>query len=89
MQTLGDTEESRQACLDLKLSMKTQSSDLEKLTKILTEVETLKDIQGKAEETYSEDHAVVDALVASIAENEKTLRDNIAALKSRCASLSK
>ena len=69
--------------------MKIKSSDLEKLTKILTEVETLKDIQGKAEETYSEDHVALDALVASIDENEKTLRDNIAALKSRCESLDK
>ena len=31
--------------------MKMQSTDLEKLTKIVTEVEALKDIQGKAEET--------------------------------------
>lgn len=69
--------------------MKMQSADLEKLTKILTEVETLKDIQGKAEETYGEDHIALDALVASIDENEKTLRDNIAALKSRCESLAK
>ena len=31
--------------------MKMQSTDLEKLTKIVTKAEALKDIQGKAEET--------------------------------------
>lgn len=65
--------------------MKIQSPELEKLTKVLTEVETLKDIQGKAELTYSEDNIILDALVASIDENEQILRKNLEMLKSKCS----
>lgn len=66
-----------------------QAPELEQLTKIVTEVETLKDIQGKAEQTFKEDLMVVDSLAASIQENEQILKKNLASLKARVESLSK
>lgn len=63
--------------------------ELEQLTKIVTEAETLKDIQGKAEQTFQEDLVTVDNLVASITENEQILRKNLDHLKKRMEGLAK
>jgi RecA/RadA recombinase len=73
----------------VKAAVVSQAPELEQLTKIVTEVETLKDIQGKAEQTFKEDLMVVDSLAASIQENEQILKKNLASLKARVESLSK
>jgi nicotinate-nucleotide pyrophosphorylase len=86
---LGDIEAVKADCTEIKSAVGSHVQELEQLTKIVTEVETLKDIQGKAEQTFKEDLVIVDNLTSSISENEQILKKNLAHLKTRLEAYSK
>lgn len=89
MSHVGDTEAVKTDCISIKNSILARAPELEQLTKIVTEVETLKDIQGKAEQTFKEDLMLVDTLAASIQENETVLKKNLDNLRTRVTAISK
>lgn len=71
----------------LNSSIKKQVPTLEMVSKITAELAAIKEIQGKTDANLKEDLTTLDALVESVAENEKILKANIQALKARVAAL--
>lgn len=71
----------------LSADMKLHAPNLEKLTKLATEMNSLKEMHGKLELNLKEDTQTLNAVVSSISENHQVLKSNIANLQTRLEAL--
>ncbi len=89
LNSLGDLEGPLSGCEALNKRMRAEAPHLESLAKIVTELDCLKELHNKTEMSTKEDAICLEALVTSIGENEKILKDNVAALRARVQALKK
>lgn len=86
---VGEVEEYIRDCQQFGTALASNIDQLEAATKLVSEIDSLKDIQEKTDRNIKVDSNAVNSLLIGAEENEKVLRSNIAALRSRLEALAK
>jgi hypothetical protein len=87
MKKIGSMEEVKKDLENIDRQMAKEAKELELLTKITLEVNTLKEIHGIAAEEQKEDKETLADLTKSMQENETILRENLKSLQARAQQL--
>ena len=86
---VGEVEEYIQDSQRFGAALASNIEQLEAATKLVSELDSLKEVQEKTDRNIRVDSNAVSSLLVGAEENEKLLRNNLAALRSRLEALAK